>query len=133
MEENFWKYQAVEKPNRDCYRRVVQHRIRLRIVSQKHTVNPDSVLYYLWPVLEEHIADMLDKGLTEPSTSPWSAPVVLVPKKITDDTIKCIFCTHFGTLNSVTKSHAYPLLLIQGTLENLGQCRYFTTLNLVSG
>ena len=31
-------------------------------------------------MVSEHIKDLLDNGIIEPSRSPWSSPVLLVPK-----------------------------------------------------
>jgi len=31
--------------------------------------------------LKDQIQDLLDKGYIRPSTSPWGAPVIFVPKK----------------------------------------------------
>ena len=57
-----------------------------RIVLKDGT-DPISVRPYRYPsfqknVMEELIKEMLDKGLIRPSTSPFSAPVVLVKKRI---------------------------------------------------
>jgi hypothetical protein len=43
--------------------------------------NPYRVPHALKSVVEDHIDDMLDKGIIEPSMSPWSSSIVLVQKK----------------------------------------------------
>lgn len=45
-----------------------------------------------WAVAEQKIKEMAEAGITDPSTSPWVAPVVLVKKK--DGTLRfCITAT----------------------------------------
>lgn len=85
------------------------------------------------PIVAEHLQQMLQKGIIEPSQSPWSAPVVLVQKKAPDGSTKFRFCTDFRGLNQITKTDAYPIPLIVETLEALGRSRYFTTLDLSCG
>ena len=72
---------------------------------------------------------MLQRGVIEPSTSPWSSPVVLVTKK--DGTIR--FCIDYRLLNDVTRKDAYPLPRIDDILDALDGSRYFSTLDLYSG
>ena len=43
------------------------------------------------------------------------------------------FCVDYRHLNSVTKSDTYPLPRIDDLLDQLGECRYFSTLDLASG
>ena len=43
------------------------------------------------------------------------------------------FCIDYRQLNAVTKADTYPLPRIDDLLDQLGQCHYFTALDLVSG
>jgi hypothetical protein len=55
--------------------------------------------------LQRHLADLLEKGLIRPSTSPWGAPVLLVSKK--DGSFR--MCVDYRALNQVTVRNSYPL------------------------
>ena len=68
-------------------------------------------------------------GVIKPSSSPWASPIVLVRKK--DGTLR--FCVDYRKLNSVTKDDIFPLPRIDDLLDQLGQAKYFTTLDLASG
>ena len=58
--------------------------------------------------IAEMVESMEKQRVIKPSTSPWSSPVVLVPKK--DSSLR--FCIDYRKLNSVTKKHVYPLTRI---------------------
>ena len=79
--------------------------------------------------ISQMIDDMLEKGIIQPSSSPWASPIVLVPKK--DGQLR--FCVDYRKLNSVTKKDQYPLPRIEDILDTLGGMRYFSTLDLASG
>ena len=77
----------------------------------------------------QQVQHMLDVGVISPSKSPWSSPVVLVRKR--DGSHR--FCIDYRELNSVTKMDTFPLPRIDDMLDQLGQCRYFSTLDLAAG
>ena len=51
-------------------------------------------------IMESEIDEMIELGVIEPSISPYSSPIVLVPKK--DGSVR--FCIDFRKLNKVTNS-----------------------------
>ena len=68
-------------------------------------------------------------GVIQLSESPWASPVEMVKKK--DGTHR--FCVDYQEVNSVTKRDFSPLSRIDDHLDQLGQSRYFSTLDLASG
>ena len=74
-----------------------------------------------------------DKGVICPSHSPWSSPVVLVPKKSENGVPKYRFCVDFRALNAVTKYDSYPLPLFEETTSTLSGSKYFSVLDCYSG
>lgn len=85
-------------------------------------------------ILKDLIQEQLDKKIIKPSISPWSAPVVIVPKKPgSDGVISYRMCVDFRELNKVTVPEVYPLPDIHDTLDMLGGSKYFTALDMNSG
>ena len=80
-------------------------------------------------VIEEEVEKMLSIDLIEPAKSPWSSPVVLIPKK--DGSVR--FCVDFQKVNSVTVRDAFPLPRIDDIIPLLGGKKYFVGLDLASG
>ena len=79
--------------------------------------------------MARQITHMQSAGVIQPSASPWASPVMMVKKK--DGTHH--FCIDYRQLNAVTKADTYPLPRIDDLLDQLGQCHYFTALDLASG
>ena len=83
----------------------------------------------LQDTIDNEVQQMLQRGVVQPSFSPWSSPVVMVKKK--DGSWR--FCVDYRKLNSVTHRDAYPLPRIDSTLDTLAGAKLFTTLDLASG
>jgi hypothetical protein len=78
---------------------------------------------------DKHVDDMLERGVIEPSSSPWASPIVLVKKK--DGSTR--FCVDYRKLNSLTVKDAYPLPRIDDTLDALCDAKWLSTMDLASG
>jgi hypothetical protein len=65
--------------------------------------------------LKEHTRELVEKGFIHPSSSPWGAPVIFVPKK--DGTQR--LCVDYHALNEVTVKNKYPLPRIDDLFDQL--------------
>ena len=79
--------------------------------------------------LKQKIDELLEQGFIRPSTSPWAAPVLFVSKK--DGTLR--FCVDYRGLNKLTIKNSYPLLRIDEIIDDLGNAKYFSVIDLRSG
>ena len=79
--------------------------------------------------VKEQIDEMLRHYIVRESTSPFAAPVVMVPKKGGE----LRFCIDYRKLNQATVKDSYPLPRIDDTIDALHGAQYFTTLDLFSG
>ena len=79
--------------------------------------------------VEKELQEMLEQGIIEPSQSEWTSPIVVVKENDGDIRI----CIHYRKLNAVTKRDANPMPKIDDTLDELGQAKYITTLDLAKG
>ena len=75
---------------------------------------------------EVEIAAMAERDLIEPSTSPWSSPAIIVPKK--NGGIR--FCIDYRRLNKVTIPDSMPLPICDDSLDALGGSKWFFILDL---
>ena len=92
-------------------------------------IAPYKIVPYKLPAVQEEVKEMLDKGVIVPSKSPYSSPIVMVPKK--DGTNR--MCIDYRKLNQITRKDAYPLPRIGQTIDALQGAGYFLSLDLASG
>lgn len=84
--------------------------------------------------VQEQINKMLEQGIIQPSESAWSSPIWVVPKKAdASGKVKWRIVIDFRKLNEKTLDDKYPIPNIADVLDKLGNCLYFTTLDLASG
>nr|AHN53418.1 pol polyprotein [Nuttalliella namaqua] len=108
--------------------RNVEHRIDtggVRPLRQR----PYRVSHSERETIETEVTEMLSKSIVRPSSSPWSSPVVLVPKK--DGSIR--FCVDYRRLNKVTRKDVYPMPRIDDALDAVCGANYFSSLDMRSG
>ena len=79
--------------------------------------------------LKKEMEDMLANGIIEHSTSEWSAPVIVIPKK--DKTKRVV--VDYRKLNAVTLGQQWPVPIQQEILDAMGNDEWFTTLDIMSG
>ena len=106
----------------------VKHRITTRS-SAPIKQAPRRLPEHMHAEVNKHLDTMLERNVIQPSNSPWSSPIVLARKK--DGTTR--FCIDYRKLNDVTIKDAYPLPLIQESLDHLSGAKWFSTLDLCSG
>lgn len=111
----------------------VKHRITTKDEIPIHTKS------YRYPFchraeVQRQISDMLDQGIIRPSSSPWTSPVWIVPKKLdASGRKKWRLVIDYRKLNDKTIDDRYPIPNITDILDKLGRSMYFTTLDLASG
>lgn len=84
--------------------------------------------------VKKQIDSMLDQNIIRHSTSPWSSPIWIVPKKM-DNSGKRKFriVIDYRKLNEKSIPDKFPIPNITDILDKLGRSQYFTTLDLASG
>lgn len=84
--------------------------------------------------VEEQIKELFDNGIIQHSTSPYSSPIWVVPKKRdASGKQKIRVVIDYRKINEKTISDKFPIPQIEEILDNLGKSIYFTTLDLKSG
>lgn len=77
---------------------------------------------------------MLKNGIIRKSVSQWNAPLLIVPKKPdASEKQKLRVVIDFRKLNDLTVGDSFPLPNITDILDQLGNAKYFTTLDLALG
>jgi len=111
-------------PQRPC-----DHRIHLLPDSQPAAVRPYRYPQMQKDELESQCATMLQQGIIRPSTSPFSAPVLLVKKH--DGSWR--FCVDYRALNKITVKDKFPIPIVEELIDELHGATFFTKLDLRAG
>jgi len=111
---------------------VIEHQILLE--DNKPIRRPQyKTPFALKEEMKAQVENMLAKGVIRESSSPWSAPAILVPKKGPDGRPKYRFCVDFRGVNAATKFDPYPLPWFEQTTSILHGSKYFSILDCYSG
>lgn len=112
---------------------LTKHHIRVTSEDPVYT-KPYRVPQAMQEIISEHIDNLLANKIIRPSISPYSSPVLIVPKKKdASGKIKTRMVINYSKINDITIEDKYPLPRIDEILDNLGKCQYFTCLDLAQG
>lgn len=112
-----------------------------KITAEIRTTDDNAVFTKSYPypqALKKEVTKQIDKllndGIIRPSKSPYNAPVWVVPKKAdASGEKKYRLVIDFRKLNEKTINDRYPIPDTSSILANLGNNKYYTTLDLASG
>ena len=91
-------------------------------------IPPRQIPFHYADKVHTQLEDMAKECIIFPSTSPWCAPAVYVPKSSGEIRI----CVDFVQLNKVTKKDSYPVPRSEGPQQKLAGKRIFSKLDLKS-
>ena len=84
--------------------------------------------------INRQVSELLDKDIIQPSNSPYSSPLWIVPKKPDPQgNRRWRMVIDYRMLNEKTIGDAYPLPNINEILDQLGSAKYFSIFDLASG
>lgn len=79
--------------------------------------------------LKKEVEYMLQNDLIEASESPWSSPVIMVPKP--DNTFR--MCIDLRKVNCVTKTDSHPIPRIESCFDKIGEAKFVSKFDLLKG
>jgi hypothetical protein len=84
--------------------------------------------------VRNQVEELRKGGIITESNSPWNCPLLIVPKK--DDATgekRWRLVTDYRKVNEKTVGDAYPLPDVTEILDQLGQSKYFSCIDMVMG
>ena len=91
-------------------------------------IPPRPIPFHYVDKVQKQLADMVNEGIIRPSSSPWCAPAVYVPKQNGEIRI----CVDFVQLNRCTKKDSYPVPRADRPHQRLAGKKIFSKLDLQS-
>ena len=110
-------------------KRMIDHEIEVVPGSEPPHKNPYRLSNAEMEELRNQVETLLEQGWIRPSSSPYGAPVIFVPKK----NGQWRMCIDYRALNKITVKNRYPLPRIEELLDRLHGARYFSKIDLHSG
>jgi len=107
----------------------VYHEIRIPGTTQPIYQRPYRLPYSQKEEIDNQIEKLEKDGIIGPSDSPWNAPMLVVPKKKK----KYRVVVDFRKLNNLTVGDAFPMPDVNTILDQLGNAKYFSCLDMASG
>ena len=107
---------------------LIQHDIKLS-TSEPRRSQGYPVPLKAHDVMDSEIKEMLELGVIENTVSPYSSPVVLVPKK--DGSVR--FCIDFRKLNKKTEFDAEPMSNMEEVINRMSGHKFFARMDCSKG
>lgn len=126
IDENFELFQ---EPTELPPVREVDHKIPLKDESKVVNLRPYRFSYFQRLEIEKIVEELLKNSFIQPSTSPYSSPILLVKKN--DGTWR--MCVDFRRLNDNTVKNKFPIPVINDLLDELKHATVFSKLDLRAG
>ncbi|KAL1448279.1 hypothetical protein WDU94_003573 [Cyamophila willieti] len=105
----------------------IKHKITVKTtkpICVKYSVSPEKKR-----IISEQVKSMLDQRIIEESTSPYSFPVVIVPKEGKEPR----FCVDYRRLNEITVAEECQGISIKELIDKVGNKKIFSSLDLRRG
>jgi len=113
---------------------VVKHEIRFEPGAEPINARPYRLPESQKQEVQRQVEELKRGGIITESNSPWNSPLLVVPKKADATGEKhWRLVTDYQKLNEKTVSDAYPLPDVTEILDQLGQSRYFSCIDMVMG
>jgi hypothetical protein len=116
------------------YTNAASHTIQLELGVAPINTRPYRLPESQKEEVDRQVKQLREDGIIVKSDSPWNSPLLVVPKKLgPDGKRKWRLVVDFRKLNEKTIGNAYPLPEITEILDQLGQSKYFSCLDMVMG